>query len=246
MSRVIFVTGTDTGVGKTVLTASLLFYLRQSGIQALAMKPFCSGGTADVDLIQAIQGGERLREEVNPFYFAEPLAPLVASRKRRRRIRLSQVLQTIRRMEKECKRLIVEGSGGLLVPLGEGFTVAELIANLECDVVVVGRNKLGAINHTLLTVEALQARRVNRIKVVLMDQATLDASSRSNAAILRKTLAGAEVFRVPYLGAGADRIGAVKRNVKKLKKTLARVADPDSFSPRSSRGCETKRRKRSD
>ena len=164
MSRIIFVTGTDTGVGKTLLTASLLFHLRQSGVSALAMKPFCSGGTADVDLIQAIQGGDPPREEVNPFYFPEPVAPLIAARKRRQRIRLSQVLRAIARMDKRCECLIVEGSGGLLVPLGEGFTVADVIANLECDVVVVGKNKLGTLNHTLLTVEALRAREVTRLK----------------------------------------------------------------------------------
>jgi dethiobiotin synthetase len=246
VSRIIFVTGTDTGVGKTLLTASLLYHLRQSGVKALAMKPFCSGGTADVDLIQAIQGGDPPRDEVNPFYFPEPLAPLVAARKQRQRIRLSQVLRVIRRMEHQCERLIIEGSGGLLVPLGEGFTVADVIANLECDVVVVGKNKLGTINHTLLTVEALRARNVTRLKVVLMGQRSADCSARSNATILGETLANIEVYSLPYLGAGAATGRAVKRNVRKIKKTLARIADPDSFSPRSSDGLRNQAAKRRD
>ena len=210
------------------------------------MKPFCSGGTADVDLIQAIQGGDPPSDEVNPFYFPEPLAPLVAARKRRRRIRLPQVLRAIHRMEKQCERLIIEGSGGLLVPLGEGFTVADVIANLECDVVVVGKNKLGTINHTLLTVEALRTRSVTRVKVVLMGQPSPDFSARSNAALLGETLANVGVFSVPYLGAGAVSARAVKRNVGKIKKTLARIADPDSFSPRSSNGLRNQAAKRRD
>ena len=111
MSRIIFVTGTDTGVGKTLLTASLLFHLRQAGVNALAMKPFCSGGTADVDLIQAIQGGDPPRNEVNPFYFAEPVAPLFSARKQQKNIRLMDVLAAIKRMRKRCERLIVEGAG---------------------------------------------------------------------------------------------------------------------------------------
>lgn len=210
------------------------------------MKPFCSGGTADVDLIEAIQGGDPPRDEVNPFYFPEPVAPLVAARKRPRRIRLPQVLRAIHRMEKQCGRLIIEGSGGLLVPLGEGFTVADVVANLECDVVVVGRNRLGTINHTMLTVEALRARSVTRLKVVLMGQPSPDSSAQSNAALLGETLANIGVFSVPYLGAGAVHAGAVKRNVGKIKITLARIADPDSFSPRSSDGLQNKAAKRRD
>ena len=234
MSRIIFVTGTDTGVGKTLLTASLLFHLRQAGVNALAMKPFCSGGTADVDLIQAIQGGDPPRNEVNPFYFAEPVAPLFSARKRQKNIRLMDVLAAIKRMRKRCERLIVEGAGGLLVPLGENFTVADVIANLDCDVVVVGRNKLGTINHTLLTVEALQTRGVKCIKVVLMAQSSPDYSARSNKMMLDESLANTEVFSLSYLGAGATHLASVKKAVKKIKKTLARIADPDSFTPRCS------------
>ena len=184
-----------------------------------------------MELIQAIQGANPVRDEVNPFYFPDPVAPLIAARKRRQRIRLPQVLRAIRRMEKRCEWLIIEGSGGLLVPLGEDITVADVIANLECDVVVVGKNKLGIINHTLLTVEALRARSVTWIKVVLMGQSSADSSARSNAAILGETLANIGVFSLPYLGAGAVSAGAVKRNVRKIKKTLARIADPDSFRP---------------
>jgi dethiobiotin synthetase len=145
-------------------------------------------------------------------------------------------------MEKQCERLIIEGSGGLLVPLGEDFTVADLIANLECDVVVVGKNKLGIINHTLLTVEALRARGVTQIMAVLMEQLSADSSVRDNAAIIGETPANIEVLSIPYLGAGAIGAKAVKRNVEKIKKTLARIADPDSFSPVLRQVCKTKQR----
>jgi dethiobiotin synthetase len=175
---------------------------------------------------------------VNPFRFPEPVAPLVAARKRRRRIRLAQVFAAIRRMEARCERLIIEGCGGLLVPLGEDFTVADVIAKLTCDVVVVGRNQLGTINHTLLTVEALRARRVKRVKVVLMGQRIADPSAADNPAILRENLKNVGVCSVPYLGARALDGAALKKNVIRLKKTLAWVADPASFSPRSSERSE--------
>jgi dethiobiotin synthase len=246
VSRIIFVTGTDTGVGKTLLTASLLLHLRRAGIEALAMKPFCSGGTGDVDLIQAIQGDPPAREDVNPFYFPEPVAPLVAARRARRRIQLSDVFDSIRGMARGCECLVVEGAGGLLVPLGEGFMVADLIAGLDCDVVVVTRNKLGTINHTLLTVEALHARGLQRLKVVLMGQASADASTRSNAAVLHESLSGIGVFTIPYLGSQRVSPGRVKRMLGKIKKTLAQIADPDSFAARASAGLRYQAAKRSD
>ena len=233
MSRITFVTGTGTGVGKTLLTASLLFHLRQSGVTALAMKPFCSGGTADVDLIQAIQGQHPSRDEVNPFYFREPVAPLVAARKNQRQILLLQVLASVRRMKEQCDHLIVVGAGGLLVPLGEDFTIADLITHLRCDTIVVGRDKLGTINHTLLTVEALRRRRVRRIKVVLMGQRKKDPSTKTNVEILRETLENIDVIAIPYLGAGASRSASVKQSAKKMKKVLVRVLDFDIVCPRS-------------
>src|SRR5260221_11161888 len=117
--RTVFITGTDTGVGKTLLTALLLQHLLDTGVEALAMKPFCSGGRADVELLQAIQNSRLPDDAVNPFYFAESVAPLVAARKLRCRISLAQVLQKIRAVESRCERLLIEGSGGLMAPLGE-------------------------------------------------------------------------------------------------------------------------------
>jgi dethiobiotin synthetase len=234
LSQIVFITGTDTGVGKTLLTASLLFALRRQGVRALAMKPFCSGGWQDVDLLQAVQGPEPKRELIAPYYFPEPLAPFVATMHRKRRhIRLEGVKKGIEKMARRCERLLVEGAGGVLVPLGRDFAVADLIGALACDVVVVAPNKLGVINHTRLTVEALRARGVTRILVVLMEQPRKDPSARTNAKILKK-LVECRVEMFPYLGPQAHGIGAVKQSFKKLKKVLARIGDPDSFCAHSS------------
>ncbi|MCX6928449.1 MAG: dethiobiotin synthase [Verrucomicrobia bacterium] len=125
--RIIFITGTDTGVGKTLLTGLLLHYLRHSGCHALAMKPFCSGSRADAEFLHAVQENELTLDEINPFFFSEPLAPLVAARKHQRSICLSSVLRRIRSLASRCQCLLVEGIGGVMVPLGEGFCVADLI-----------------------------------------------------------------------------------------------------------------------
>ena len=170
MTRIIFITGTDTGVGKTLLTCLLLHHLRQSGCHALAMKPFCSGSRADTESLRALQDGELTSDEITPFFFAEPLAPLVAARKHHRRTRLLDVLHQIKRIANRCQCLLVEGIGGVLVPLADGTTVRDLIARLHCEVIVVSRNQLGTINHTLLTVEALKTIDNKGLKVVLMSQ----------------------------------------------------------------------------
>ena len=232
--RVIFITGTDTGVGKTLLTGMLLHHLRASGCHALAMKPFCSGGLGDVKLLQVVQDRELTTREVNPFYFREPLAPLVAARKHGRWITLAQVRERIRLMTKRCECLLIEGSGGLFVPLGEGYTVADLIAGLGCETIVVARNQLGTINHTLLTTRSLQAVGVLRLKVVLMAH-KIDDSTRSNALILGELLGRTELFCLPHLGAKPLEFEVLKENCKKNQKTLASIFDSDKVLPRSLR-----------
>lgn len=225
MAKIIFVTGTDTGVGKTLLTALLVHDLRQRGIDALGMKPFCSGSREDVKTIQSVQNGRVADEEINPFYFPEPVAPLVGARKRGRRISLRQVTERIYRLSHKCERLIVEGSGGLLVPLGAGYTVADLIGSLRCEVLVVGRDKLGTINHTLLTVKELQSRAVHSLRVILMKGQNRDASMTTNWKILRELLTPLPVFRLPFLGPNPSSLKALKNNHKKIKKVLAQIAD---------------------
>jgi dethiobiotin synthase len=222
-AKVIFITGTDTGVGKTVLTACLLEYLRQTGVHALAMKPFCSGSRGDVDLLQSIQESQLPDDVINPFYFPDAIAPRVAARKAQRKITLADVLRKIRDVARQCDCLLIEGSGGLLVPLGEGYTVADLIGRLRCEVLVAARNRLGTINHTLLTVEALRRRTRQPIKVVLIDQAVPDLSARTNQQLLVEAVAPVEVVRFPFLGKQAPHRVAIRRSVNTIKALCARM-----------------------
>ena len=222
--KIIFITGTDTGVGKTLLAALLLKHLRETGCHALAMKPFCSGNREDVKVLQSLQPGELSDEEANPYFFSRPVAPLVALRKSRRTISLSEVLNRIRAIKKQCDSLVIEGSGGLLVPLSEGFMVADLISALNGRVVVVARDRLGTINHTLLTIEALRVRNLRRIKVALMGAGKADYSAATNEGILRELL-GLPVLKLPFLGRGSIVKTIEKSSFKKIKKTLAEILE---------------------
>jgi dethiobiotin synthetase len=223
MSRIIFITGTDTGVGKTLLTGLLLQHLRQSGCHALAMKPFCCGSRADVEFLDAVQERELTQDEINPFFFEKPLAPLSAAREQRVSIRLPDVLRRISDLAKRCEWLLIEGIGGVMVPLGDGFSVLDLIAKLGCSTVVVSRNKLGTLNHTMLTVDAMQHAAIKALKVVLMGSRKSDLCTDSNGRILSELLAPTPVIPIPCLGENPVQFPALKLSEKKVKKTLARI-----------------------
>ena len=213
MTKVLFVTGTDTGVGKTLVAASLLHHLLRQGISAVAMKPFCSGSRADVQLLQSIQRGAITDEEANPFYFREPVAPLVAARKAGQEVTEKQVINAIRQVDSRCEQLIVEGAGGLLAPLGTDFSAIDLMAALQCEVCVVAANRLGVINHTLLTVRALQNNSSQAIKVLLTQNSrSPDPSTRTNAAVLSELLSAVPVINLPFLGPRASTVVSIKRN----------------------------------
>jgi dethiobiotin synthetase len=230
VSRIIFITGTDTGVGKTVFTSLLLIHLRNAGVKALAMKPFCSGGTQDLEVYRGIQGEELPPKLLNPYYFPEPLAPLIAARKAHRRIYLSAVIRTIRAAQEGCECLLVEGAGGVLVPIAKGLMLADLIAALKCEVLLVARDKIGTLNHTFLSIEALRHRGARNIKVILVGQARPDMSSRDNGRCIAKTIENIDVFSIGYSKRVAKNSLTKAGCAKKLKKTLARIMRPDSFT----------------
>ncbi len=139
---------------------------------------------------------------------------------------MPDVLKHIRRLKPRCDHLLIEGSGGLLVPLGEGYTVADLIAKLRCKIVVVASNRLGTINHTLLTIRALQAAGHEQLKVVLTNsvptrRATPD--NPHNAGILAELLAPVPLFTLPFLGPNPANPRVMRNHAEKLKTTLVGI-----------------------
>jgi dethiobiotin synthetase len=227
LAKIIFITGTDTGVGKTVLTALLLSHLRASGVHALAMKPFSSGGREDARHLLSLEENLLTLDEVNPFFFDRPVAPAALAKSNT--IRLDDVARKIRIVASGCDVLLVEGIGGLLVPLNGKMTVRDLILRLKCPVFVVSRNRLGTINHTLLTLESLEVAGVKDIKVVMMGQKAGDASVARNSQIIQKMSPKTPVLKVPHINFLSDFPREIKINAKYLKKTLARILRGDSF-----------------
>ena len=228
--KIIFITGTDTGVGKTVLTALLCCHLRSAGIKVRAIKPVCCGDRADIEILRLVQPEVRNDREINRYFFKEPIAPALAAERHGRSLVLKELVKGIQEAAQGTDLLLVEGVGGLMVPLGQGFFVKDLIEKLGCDVIVVGRNKLGTINHTLLTVKPLQTCRCASIKVVLMGARMPDDSSSANAAFLSGSLAITSVYELPFLGQSLANEARLRSIAKKNAKTLALILDFDTFS----------------
>jgi dethiobiotin synthetase len=213
VTRVVFVTGSDTGVGKTVVTTLLTCQLRQQGCRVAALKPLCSGGRSDALALHAALGGALSLDEINPWHFRAPLAPALAARREHRRVLPAAVLAQVNQAQARFDVVLVEGAGGLLSPLGVGFNARDLIAKLRATPVVVVPNRLGAVNQALLVLAALPRAAARRAQVVLVTQSRPDASARSNAALLAEHLGRDRVHRLPRLrnpaqAASARRIAA--------------------------------------
>lgn len=153
----LFLTGTDTGVGKTHVAALLVRGLRAAGLDAVGMKPICCGDRDDAEILHSAAEGTIPLNDVNPVWLRPPAAPYVAAMIEDRAIDLTLIRETFARLREAHRGLIVEGVGGWRVPIARDFFVSDLAAECGLPVAVVVANKLGALNHTLLTVEAIRA-----------------------------------------------------------------------------------------
>ncbi len=169
--RGLFVTGTDTSVGKTEVACALLADARARGVDAVGMKPAQSGVApgepSDAERLRTASGGVEPLEAICPYTFAAPLAPAVAARMEGREISFARVVDAARALAARHQAIVVEGAGGLLVPLTDRETYADLASALALPVLVVARAGLGTVNHTALTVEALRRRGLGVVAIVL-------------------------------------------------------------------------------
>jgi dethiobiotin synthetase len=223
----IFITGTDTGVGKTVLTALLAEHFRAQGVSVAALKPVCSGGRGDARILHTALGGTLALDEINPWHFRAAIAPRLAARREKRALRLAPVLDHIRSVQKRFDVTLVEGAGGLLSPLGEDFDSRDLVRALDAVPVIVAPNRLGVVNHVLLTLEVLPKRARARACVVLMMALRHDAATGSNPGLLEQ-YSGCRLWSVPRLGAAfrsrqAIRASSVGRVVAGLAAAILKV-----------------------
>jgi dethiobiotin synthetase len=199
--RGLFVTGTDTGVGKTVVAAAICAALRERGISVAAWKPVVTGteepGPTDHERLGAAAGQDPTT--VTPHTFAPPVSPHLATELAGTRLEPAELVASARAAAEGAEELVVEGVGGLLVPLTPGYLVRDLARDLGLPLVVAARPGLGTINHTLLTLEAARAVGLDVDRVVLTpwpdEPSEMERSNRDTIA----RLGNVEVETLPFV-----------------------------------------------
>jgi len=204
MNKGIFITGTDTGVGKTFVAAGLIKAIRGKGVNVCPMKPVETGCKvykgklvpADTMKLINASGVNEPLYIINPYRFKQPLAPAVAAEIEGVTISKKKVFSDYKQLSKKYDVTIVEGSGGIMVPVYKKYLFVDLIKDLSLPVIIVSRPGLGTINHTLLTIEAVRSRGINIIGVIINHAALAgkDLSEESNPEIIER------IGRVPVLG----------------------------------------------
>jgi dethiobiotin synthetase len=194
-----FVTGTDTDCGKTFVTALLVRAARAAGIDAIGAKPFCCGPREDVEILAAASDGAESLDEINPIWLKTPAAPRACEILGEPAADMTKALSGVRALAGRHEQVFCEGAGGWLVPVTRKLTVADFAVELGWPVIVVVRNKLGALNHCLLTLESVRARGLALAGIIINNaDGTGDEPKRTNRAVLEE-FAGcpilAEVWR---------------------------------------------------
>jgi len=209
MGKGIFITGTDTGVGKTFFACGLAALLKESGYKVGVMKPAetgCDQGEGklvprDAAALKEASGCEIPLEQICPYQFREPLAPSVAAEREGTRIDIDRLMSVYSEISAAHDITIVEGAGGLLVPLLPSYTYADFAKVLKLPLIVVAANKLGMINHLLLTLEHASCKGLSVLGYVLNQiesQPSLAADTNREALV---SLTGVPCMgEVPYIG----------------------------------------------
>ena len=211
--RGVFVTGTDTGVGKTVVAAALAAWCRARGLDVAVMKPVASGGrwlregarrrlvSGDALALAQAAGAREPWRLVNPVCFREPIAPWAAAQRERRPIRCAKLVADFQQLAGRHAFVIVEGAGGLLVPLSRDETMADLAGQFGLPLLIVARAGLGTQNHTLLSLACARSRGLTVSGVILNQERPPSGNRLLEDRVVRSNIeALTRLARVPVVG----------------------------------------------
>jgi len=219
-----FVTGTDTGVGKTLVACALLAAFVGRGIRAIGMKPVASGGEPganglvndDVDRLIAAGNVSAPREHVNPYCFAPPIAPHIAARQAGVTIALDHIEQSLRELTARAEVVVIEGVGGFHVPLGPSIDTEQLAARLALPVVLVVGMRLGCLNHALLTAQAVASSGLRLAGWVANHVDPRMAEADANVQALEERIGAPAIARISFAQMPDFRSIAAALDVAKL------------------------------
>jgi len=219
----IFVTGTDTDVGKTFVSSGLAAVLKEKKIDVGVFKPLISGiaredPASDTSLLKQLSETSLSYEEITPFTFKKPLAPYMAAKLEGKSVRIEQVIRHWENIKGKHEFFIVEGAGGISVPLGEDFLASDLIKALELPIVIVARPNLGTFNHIFLTVQYAKSLGLAIAGVVINGKNEhSDIAEKTNPELIEKFCG------VPILGITPKLKEITEENIKHMVKDHVNV-----------------------
>ena len=206
MNNTFFITGTDTGIGKTFVTCILMQFIKFHHKKVIGMKPIAAGvdikkgetANEDVNLLQYESSLKLKVGEINTYSFDEPIAPHIAAQKYNIEIDFKKIKLHAETLKSRTDYLLIEGAGGYFVPLGESTSIADLVDELNVPIIVVIGIKLGCINHSLLTIEAILKRRQKIFGWVanILDNNMLEVDA--NISSLKQRIKQPLIATIPY------------------------------------------------
>lgn len=214
----VFVTGTDTGVGKTVAACALIHALASRGLGVVPMKPIAAGAVQrdgrwineDTEMLMRAAGLDPARAGIiTPVLLREPMAPHIAAQREGRTISLAPVFDAYARLQRSGAFMVVEGVGGFRVPLADGLDTVDMAKRFALPVVVVVGMRLGCLNHALLTTQAIQAAGLELAGWIANHVDPAMSAQDENVATLEAAIRAPLLGRIPYLP-GAD-VAAIAR-----------------------------------
>ena len=212
----LFITGTDTGVGKTLVACALLHAFAALGKRVIGMKPVAAGAQLnngvwindDVAQLIAASNVSAPRDAVNPYCFEPPIAPHIAAEIQNKIIKNNILCESYRRLSALADIVIVEGAGGFCVPFNDQESSADLARELALPVVLVVGMRLGCLNHALLTAEAITARGLRLAGWVANEIDPTMSHQQGNIDALRSRLSAPLLGRVPYIAQASAEVAA--------------------------------------
>ncbi|HSF67371.1 MAG TPA: dethiobiotin synthase [Nitrospiraceae bacterium] len=251
MRQGVFITATDTGVGKTLVASALVTCLTQRGIDVGVMKPIETGVLRTT---KAQSDGVRLKiaaeshdpmAEVSPYVFRLPVAPFSAARAAGTNVRVETIMQAFRVLHRKHTLMVVEGAGGVLVPIAQSLNMIDLIYRMKLPTIVVGQSGLGGINHAMLTLDALHRRKIPILAVVLTQCRSVHTKigrvqEQSTVSLLRRVAGIPVVGPLPYFpnakrnwNDGLVRLARTAPITKLARLVLARIIHEGSSRKRA-------------
>jgi dethiobiotin synthetase len=225
MKKGFFITGTDTSVGKTFVTAGILQAMQAAGYNVCPMKPVETGCsiskgrlvTDDALRLLKVSCIDEDIDLINPYRFRQPLAPLIAAAAEDKRVSKKRIISAYNNLKKKYEVLLVEGAGGIMVPLTRRTLFVDLIKEMDIPLIIIARPGLGTINHTLLTIEAARSNGIQIEGVVFnhTEKSRSDISVKTNPEVVRRIGKVKILGEVPFSG------GRESLSQKKAFRTIA-------------------------